>query len=150
MTDIKENTSWQNESMHRQSMIDKIRKSIMWISDDLECFDCLLKQWLQYRDSWDSGKCMHCWLEWKDIWLKLIKKKYNWDCMLWDVLDWMYEKRIECKPVREWPCVPWWPDCMVGNNRDYIVRKRQIRRKSIDHQDDFTINYLYQLIKSEK
>jgi hypothetical protein len=99
------------------------------------CFDCMTKEWRSYPWSiqWVDWKCEICWLEGKDIWLKWNNIEYKWDCMIWDVLDWI---RFESKKhiVQKWA------------NMDSSLKLRNWFRKPIDDQSEETIDFIFSLL----
>lgn len=94
MTDIKENTTWQIESMDRQWMIDKIYEVIA---------DKTLSKWCKViivpQDKyWDDIEYIMS--RWDERPLEMIGKIIWHQVMIWDVLDYV-EKNVKKKFFRE-------------------------------------------------
>lgn len=109
----------------------------MWYTEKLECFDCLAKKWLRYSGNrkWCDGKCYICWIEWKDIWLMDRKCYYEWECMIWDVFDWI---------EKGWN----WFDENYDDTVNIVFNERKSKRKPIYSQSEECIDYVLFLIES--
>jgi hypothetical protein len=140
--------TWQIQSMDRQSMLDKIEEIVMWISKYLMCFDCMAKEWRVYpwTTKWYSWCCIGCWLEWEDIWLNRTTKKYKWDCMIWDVLEYIYSDNYKnyistYNDKDDLMYFNWW----VGVHVMTLMKLWHSLNKSIGIQNMDCIQYVYEL-----
>ena len=88
------------------------------------------------------------WIDWTDEETpKVNERKIIWHpVMIWDVLDYIEKQELDCNPVYEKNPVRWWPIEIVWNNRQYIIKLREYKRKPIEEQSAETIDFIYSLI----
>ena len=154
MTDLKENNTWQEVKVSRDKMIEHIIYKVMWVNKYLMCWDCMSKDWRNYPWStkWVSWICNFCKLEWEDIWLNWTRESYDWDCMIWDILDYLKRKKFNINNI------PLWLDFVketTDDNKQYSIYLyhrnstiwlREYLRKPIYQQTSECIEYIYKLL----
>ena len=103
------------------------------------------ENWLQIQKKWNRKI--------RRIYEEIMYPNYDrwhtmvmWCCMIWDVLDWIEKQELDCNPVYEKNPVRWWPIEIVWNNRQYIIKLREYKRKPIEEQSAETIDFIYSLI----
>jgi hypothetical protein len=120
-------------------MEDKIDKIYEVISDKTLSFGCKIKQWRlstiiwkDYDEKWETNNRYRMIDDWENTFTWLVSESsIIWHpILLWDVLDWVYNK-VEDK----------WIDVKE------LIWIREQKRKSIKEQSEQCINFIYNIIK---